>query len=332
VRSAGNREASITTSSKCNSRCVTVTYDDGVTVDLMPVVRIVDAPERVAELFHHKPETGESYRKEVNPKGFADLFNRSVGTSALFEERFNSRRFLVEGRTYVDLAVQDGSTVLAEADTVPMPAYVPLDQKSPRVVALQLLKRFRDKRYRKLDDHKGRRKPPSVMMAALALNAGPISDSLLEELLKVSGCIYTEIDACARNGKLIEVRNPAYEPDVFTDRWPESLAHQYLWANDILHLSRQLKELQRGGFDAASTSRILTDLFGENAARRAIDEHYSAKTELVKKGRLGVTPAGKVHASPGAPAIIGAGAGTTALVMPARANTNMGGCAIDADD
>ena len=40
-----------------NSRCVTVTYPDGVTVDLMPVVRIDGTPERVATLFHHKPET-----------------------------------------------------------------------------------------------------------------------------------------------------------------------------------------------------------------------------------------------------------------------------------
>lgn len=52
-----------------NSRCVTVTYPDGVTVDLMPVVRIDGTPEPVATLLHYKPDTGERYHKEINPKG-----------------------------------------------------------------------------------------------------------------------------------------------------------------------------------------------------------------------------------------------------------------------
>lgn len=51
-----------------NSRCVTVTYPDGVTVDLMPVVRLTGTAERVSCLFHYKPETGTQYHKEVNPK------------------------------------------------------------------------------------------------------------------------------------------------------------------------------------------------------------------------------------------------------------------------
>jgi hypothetical protein len=50
-----------------NSRCVTVEYEDGTTVDLMPVARFAGGPLRAGYLFNHKKETGESYHKPVNP-------------------------------------------------------------------------------------------------------------------------------------------------------------------------------------------------------------------------------------------------------------------------
>ena len=46
-----------------NSRCVTVKYDDGTTIDLMPVARIAGQPERAGHLFHFKKETGETAHK-----------------------------------------------------------------------------------------------------------------------------------------------------------------------------------------------------------------------------------------------------------------------------
>jgi hypothetical protein len=45
---------------------VTVTYDDGTKVDLMPIARI-PGPEKAGQLFHFKEENGESYHKPVNP-------------------------------------------------------------------------------------------------------------------------------------------------------------------------------------------------------------------------------------------------------------------------
>lgn len=309
-----------------NSRCITVIYDDGVKVDLMPVVRIPNMPDRVAELFHHKPETGESYRKEINPKGFADYFNLHVEVNASFTERFASRRLLVEGKTF------DG--VIAEtADAAPMPAYLPLDQKSPRVVALQLLKRFRDKRYRKLDDHQGRRKPPSVAMAALALKAGTVGDSLFGEIVKVSSYIRSEIIRFEQAGRRIEVSNPAHIPDLFTDRWPKDRLDQQLWAKDLKHLTDELERLSRIGFDAKTASTILTDLFGESAAKIAVEKHYTAEAKLLERGRLGVTSSGQVRpiAKPVAPSIISGATVGASLISPARANTNMGGIIDDAD-
>lgn len=321
-----------------HSRCVTVTYPDGVTVDLMPVVPVNGAPQRVATLFHHKREDGERYHKEVSPKGFADHFNDHVDISYVFARRFDNRRRLIEGRTYGEVLASDGflnpAEIIAErADTAPMPAYMPLDQKSPRVVALQLLKRFRDKRYRKLDGRKGLRKPPSVVMAAMALDAGPISDSLYEELVRIATHMRTEIVFQDRVGCTLQVFNPSHPPDEFTDRWPEDQSAQRLWAGDLKHLIDKLGELRRIGFDPAGAKTILTDLFGVTAAQRAIEEHYTAKTELASKGRLGTTPMGQVRPvqKPSTPTII-TGATAASLITPARANTNMGGHIPDDDD
>lgn len=321
-----------------HSRCVTVTYPDGVTVDLMPVVPVDGAPERVATLFHHKPEDGERYHKEVNPKGFANYFNERVDVSYVFARRFDNRRRLIEGRTYGEVLASDGflnpAEIIAErADTAPMPAYTPLDQKSPRVVALQLLKRYRDKRYRKLDGRKGLRKPPSVVMAAMALDAGLISDSLYEELIRIATQMRNEIVFEDQANRTLQVFNPAHPSDEFTDRWPEDRPAQRLWAADLKHLIEQLETLRQLGFDPVGAKMILTDLFGETAAQRAIEQHYTAKTELAAKGRMGITATGQVRPvqKPSAPTII-TGVSATSLITPARANTNMGGCIPDDDN
>lgn len=320
-----------------NSRCVTVTYPDGVTVDLMPVVRLDNMPERVAVLFHHKAEKRESYHKEINPKGFADLFNAHVETSQTFQDRFDARRYLVDGERYVDLAAhasaKPSTYALQKADTQPMPVHVPLDQKSPRVVALQLIKRFRDKRFRKHDDHRGKRKPPSVVLAAIALDAGPVHDSLVDELVAISRHMRRAINHADNRLELLEVRNPAHYPDVFTDRWPQARSDQQLWSSDLRTLIERLETLQRVGFDPALVQNTLDDLFGETAGETALRAYHQAQTANLEYGTLGMTHAGRLTTTAPKPALaapaLGAGVASSGLIVPARANTNMGGIVPD---
>ena len=226
-----------------NSRCVTVTYPGGVTVDLMPVVRLEGMPERVAVLFHHKGEAGESYQKEINPKGFADYFNRHIKTNQTFQNRFDARRFMVDGETYSESVnrMVANSIVVEKADTQPMPDHIPLDQKSTRVVALQLIKRFRDIRFRKHDNHRGKRKPPSIIIAAISLNAGPENDNLIDEVIAISRYMRTVIHNAEDCQNLLDVRNPVHHNDVFTDRWPEARNDQQLWASDLETLIERLE-------------------------------------------------------------------------------------------
>lgn len=320
-----------------NSRCVTVHYSDGVTLDLMPVVRLAEKPPRVANLFHSKPEAGEAYTKEVNPSGFAKHFNTTVERSAEFARRFDQRRLLVEGATFADQYSQ--FTVLEKAETQPMPEHLPLDQKAPRVVALQIMKRFRDKRYRKHDDHKGQRKPPSVVMAALALDAPPASSSLTDEVIAVATAMRNAIVHADRQGCLVEVRNPAYYPDIFTDRWPEDREAQRLWAADLQHLVEELSQLRRKGFDPVGAKGVFDDLFGQKIGTRILEDHFRVQNRAIDEGRAGMTQDGrpvspaipsKSSTSGKAAAAVALGAATTAndpapsIIKPLRSNTGMG--------
>jgi hypothetical protein len=121
-----------------NSRWITVTYEDGATVDLMPVARIA-GPDRAA----------------VNPWGWAKYFNDRIEFDRNFYEMFKGRQVLAEDR------------MVEEAETQPLPEHVPLEEKSPRTIAIQLLKRNRDVAFRSTE-RRALRKPPCSWEASIS--------------------------------------------------------------------------------------------------------------------------------------------------------------------
>lgn len=269
------------TSRKPNSRCVTVTYDDGRTVDLMPVVRLQHPNFHVCTLFHWKPEAGEKYFKEVNPRGFSDYFKRNVRRSAVFERAYDSR-----------------STLLEKAATEPFPGYDALPRKAPGVVALQLIKRARDRAYR--PSQTTFKRPPSVVLAALSLDATGLNDTLLGELLRIARSIRSSIGRFHASGMLAEVRNPAWYPDVFTDRWPESMDGQAYFLKVLDRLIAGVERLGSEDLDFSTRHKILSDLFGETPAEVATDllsKRYESaraagRTSVSRLGTVSVTAAG----------------------------------------
>lgn len=284
-----------------NSRCVTVEYDDGVRVDLMPIARLIAAPEKAGNLFHFKSQPRESYHKPVNPWGFADHFNNQTAYDPVFAAIFESR------------SLTDGK-VIAKADVDPLPDRVPLSEKSARVVALQLIKRNRDVRFR----NRSKRKPPSVVLAAMALEVAPVGAGLLEEIISISRHIAQRLQERSAHNLCIDVRNPAYIPDVFTDRWPQALAEQDEYVRDLEYLIRQLARLRSENISLTETNTILDDLFGETAAKYAISEHMERSRRSMHKGSMQFGATGRVHAGVTAAAI-------ATNCTPARASTNMGG-------
>lgn len=286
-----------------NSRCVTVTYPDGVTVDLMPVARIPGGPERSGMLFHHNAKRDEKFTKEVNPKAFTLHFNARIKSSDIFASRYRTRRLLADG------------LLDTRAETQPMPDHVPIEEKSPRLVAIQLLKRFRDIQFRKRDG----RCPPSVVIAAMALDAGQMSDSLCEELIAIATHMQREIDTAEREHRRLVVANPAHAADIFTDRWPEDRGAQQLWKDDLVRLVRHLRALRGREWDPQQLKNTLRELFGEAPADRAFEDHYRGQSTLSKQNMLGITPSGAVKSALAAPAV------SSGLIIPVRANTDMGG-------
>jgi Second Messenger Oligonucleotide or Dinucleotide Synthetase domain len=287
---------------KLNSRCVTVHYDDGVHVDLMPIARLSATPEKAGNLFHSKPQSGESYHKRVNPWGFAEHFNAQTAYDPVFAAMFEARSMASEG-------------VIAKADVEPLPAQVPLTEKSARVVALQLIKRNRDVRFR----NRGKRKPPSIVLSAMALDVAPTGGGLLQEVVSISAHIARRLQERAIHNLCIEVRNPSFLPDIFTDRWPHDLASQNEYVRDLEHLVRQLARLRHENISLTESKTILDDLFGETPAKYAINELMERSRLEMGKGTMRFGPTGKVHVG----ATVAAAIATNCT--PARASTNMGG-------
>lgn len=272
-----------------NSRCVTVIYADGSKVDLMPVVQLSDddfAP--VMQLFHFENDVNppRSYVKLVSPIGFKNAVAKALekeSNSALFEAVAKARR--------------TSSYLFAEkAEVDQYPEQIDFVDKSPRIVVLQLLKRFRDIQFRQ-SSRAGRRKPPSVVLAALAIQA-PFGQqtSLTEELIHVAGHIRRSL--VHPDGTALEVRNPGYDPDIFTDRWPQrgTTDQQWLYA-DLGHLINELQKL-KSAESVEQKAKILSGLFGESVAAEAMSMH-SARLEKARKAqKLSITRSGSAVVAP----------------------------------
>lgn len=260
-----------------NSRCVTVTYDDGVTVDLMPISRFPTGPERAGNLFHHRPETGEAFHKEVNPFAFKEEFNRQVQEDPTFAKAFRGRH----------------RVLLEKAETEPLDDHVALEEKSARVVALQLLKRFRDVQFRS-GQRTTLRKPPSVVMAAIALELPTAKPSLVDELIDQAEHLRNRLWAAEAAGELLEVRNPAHNADVFTDRWPATRSDQRLFAGDLDILVSRLKLLVEEVLSPTRIKAELEQLFGETAAEFAVKSFLEHQRLAVETGKMKFDTTGKL--------------------------------------
>jgi hypothetical protein len=284
-----------------NSRCVTVEYGDGTTVDLMPVARIA-GPDRAGHLFHYKRELREAYHKKVNPWGFAKHFNDHVDFDPAFHDLFKGRRLLVEGR------------IVEKAETQPMPAHVPIEEKSARVVALQLLKRNRDIVWR--SPSRTGRKPPSVALAAMSLDAGIVHRSLLDEVIAIASHIRARLLETNGPRGTVRVINPAYPADEFTDRWPESKVAQDLYDVDLRRLIVDLYKLRNENLSLAEQQDVLKRLFGETAASYAIESTLDARRREMDANRMRHGNTGKV---------VGIAAPAVATSTAAKAATREGG-------
>ena len=258
---------------KRRTRCVTVDYSDNMHLDVTPMLRRSGTPERESELFHHRPEAPyePGQRCVANPYGFADWFNHNTPLDQDFAAAYTRLAYDYERMT---------ATVAAKADTEPVPAQTPPFRKSRAVIVLQLLKRWRNVRY----DVRSARRPPSIMISKLVADAANHSDGLVEELLHQARHLLSELDRWHGIGLPILVVNPVCPEDVFSDRWPESLAAQGVFIKDLQALVVRVERLV-SGCPLDEMKRIMIELFGEAPTAEVFLDYVRRQGTEIASGR-----------------------------------------------
>ena len=80
------------------------------------------------------------------------------------------------------------------------------------------------------------------------------------------------IDAAASPGRLLDVRNPEWHKDCFTDRWPESIPRQDEFAEYLRELVRSLEAMRKGEMFPNTMMDVLRGNFGDRVVTRAADQ------------------------------------------------------------
>jgi hypothetical protein len=161
-----------------------------------------------------------------------------------------------------------GLAARADADVDDVPDQCDFIVKNTATLALQLLKRFRNIRYASYTG----RIPPSVMLSYYAGLAAQPNMSLSAMLVRLASWIISDIEQASLYSRLLHVANPICETDVFTDRWPESIAQQDEFAGHLRELIRSLEAMRKGEMFPDTMMDTLRGNFGDRVVTRVADQ------------------------------------------------------------
>lgn len=245
------------------TRCSTVYYD-GMHLDVTPTVRLAGRNEKTGLIFHSKPENPREPKLALhaNPHGFAQWFIEQTPPDQDFGAFFEKRS--------LDYDLGRMAILQKRADAVPVPDQCPAYRKSRAVIALQLIKRWRNLAYDKR--HSGRRLPPSVLLAFYVARHANQTNSLSEELSHQVDSVLAVMQTVQNVGRKVFERNPMCPEDILTDRWPADLSDQHIFIDELKTFSAKLARL-RGDIALPETQKILEELFGEKPAQSVVKEY-----------------------------------------------------------
>ena len=249
------------------TRCVTIEYA-GMHIDVTPAERRPGTQERESNIFHHKHPHNGGERIVANPFGFAEWFKQAT-PDAGFAEQYAER-----ARAY------EASLLVEAADADPVPPSEPVLRKSLAVVALQLLKRWRNVQYQ----DRGGRKPPSIMMSKLVADAAGQTVTLFEEVLHQAQEMLAFFERFHQAGQCVHVVNPVCHMDVLTDRWPATLSDQEVFVKDLRQFVERLEQLQ--DCDLGEIRQIMVELFGEGPTADAVERFVERELRRGKRRHL----------------------------------------------
>lgn len=238
------------------TRCVTLYYADNMHLDITPALRAYGRLDREGWITHAKgPRTSsDDHFVDMNAYGFI----------AWYRERTPIEQRLAKAMRDHWLALDTGLEA-AEIDEVPEQCDFVV--KNTATLALQLLKRFRNVRYANYNG----RIPPSVMLSYYAGIAAKPDMSLSDMLIRQANWIVGDIEQASGYGQLLRVTNPICEADVFTDRWPTSLAQQNEFATMLKDLVAGIEAAKRGEVFPNQLMDWLRVGFGDRVVTMAAD-------------------------------------------------------------
>jgi hypothetical protein len=290
------------------TRCITLRYADHMHLDITPSRRLKTPKDRESVIFHaKKSETPDNHKSvPTNAWAFGHWYRGRTPTEDRFALAFNQRLYESAGLAFK-----------ADADVHDVPEQTPLIIKSVTTVALQLTKRFRNILYASASG----RIPPSVMLSCHAGHAASPGMSLSAMVIRQARWTARAIDEAARAGRLIDVRNPEWREDCFTDRWPETPAQQAHFARALHDLANGLEAIKQGNVQLEDLRDWLRDYFGERVVSRSLKTFTDRSGRAIRSSSQAYTTSGGLFV-PAAPAIIGAVSAVSPVA--ARAHTNMG--------
>ena len=171
--------------------------------------------------------------------------------------------------------------MMAKAATEPVPNQLPAYRKSRAVIALQLIKRFRNLRYERRADL---RRPPSVLLCKYVADHANRTTTLADEVLHQATAMLEIFEAAQRaGGGVVHEENPTCQADVLTDLWPTSPEDQQHFIGDLRELTQKLARLIEGAA-LEEMRQNLAGLFGERPARDVVSDYIERYGSQVKQG------------------------------------------------
>jgi hypothetical protein len=268
-----------------HTRCVCVSYEDGMHIDLTPAVLLPERLARTSVIYHSKPEDPSvpKLRLLANPWGLAQWFIEATPVEADFAKLYEARAMTYD-----------------RAPGEPVPEQEPAYRKSLALISLQLRKRWRNVLFSRLDRAKLRH-PPSVLLSKLTADHANRTKSLSEEVEHQARQLLVRLETESARGTLIQEVNPRCAEDILTDRWPKDEWDQNLMIEDLRDFVAKIHLLRTGGLSLDRIGTILEGLFGERPAKSAVTDYKSAQGRSSMEygtGRIVRPVAGGLAAAP----------------------------------
>jgi len=255
------------------TRCVTLFYADKMHLDVTPALRVYGTLDRESYITHAKGprRCADDCLVDMNAYGFAQWYGVKTPLELRMAKEFH-RRWLNEA----------GLSIAADAaDVDEVPDQCHFVVKNTATLALQLLKRFRNICYASYSG----RIPPSVMLSYYAGLAALPNMSLGTMLVRLASWIIRDIEQASLYGRLLHAANPVLAADVFTDRWPESIAQQDEFAAHLRDLVRSLDAMRTGVMLPNAMMDTLRKNFGDRVVTRAADQIAAEVGAGIEKSR-----------------------------------------------